>query len=87
MEATKPSQRVTRREMSWDEIDQQGTYVEVGSGDLYRIPKEALIVGSSPVIQKVSNGTSRFIQLSEDPLITLHEAQNRSANQNVKPNF
>ena len=74
-------------EIAWDTINEPGAYVEVGSGDLYRVPKEALIQGSSPVIRKESSGASRLIQLSTDPYITTFEARMLSSEHNVKPNF
>jgi hypothetical protein len=37
-----PQKRTRLLEVSWQDISEPGTYVEVGSGDLYRIPKEAL---------------------------------------------
>jgi hypothetical protein len=47
-----PQQRAFLPEFSWEGIEEPGTYVEMGSGDLYRIPKEALLTGSSPLIRK-----------------------------------
>jgi len=85
--STKLSRRLTLPELAWDDINQPGAYVEVGSGDLYRVPKEALIQGSSPVIRKESAGASRLIQLSPDPYITTFEARMLSSEHNVKPNF
>ena len=39
-------------ETNWEDVQEPGAYVEEGSGDLYRIPKEALIDGGSPIIVK-----------------------------------
>ena len=61
--------------------------MERGSGDLYRIPKEALVPGSSPVIHKESRGASRFGQLSKNPYVTTLEARLRCAQYNIDPNF
>ena len=85
--STKPSRRLSLPEVAWDAIHEPGAYVEVGSGDLYRVPKEALIQGSSPVIRKESAGASRLVQLSADPYITTFEARMLSSEHNVKPNF
>jgi hypothetical protein len=73
--------------MTWKDIEEPGAYVEVGSGDLYRIPKEALLEGSSPLIRKKSSGTSTFIQVSKNPYVTIFEARMVSAEHNVQPNF
>jgi hypothetical protein len=74
-------------ELGWQNINEPGAYVEVGSGDLYRVPKEALIAGSSPLIRKESAGTSRLVQISPNPFITTFEARMVCAEHNVAPNF
>ncbi len=74
-------------QMTWREINEPGAYVEVGSGDLYRIPKEALLEGSSPLIRKESMGSSTFIQVSKNPYVTTFEARMVCAEHNVQPNF
>lgn len=80
-------QRYTLNETSWDNVNQPGAYVEVGSGDLYRIPKEALGAGTSPIISKESHGASRLVQVSKDPFVTTLEARLRCARHNIVPNF
>ncbi len=85
--SVQPSHRTSFPEFTWDDINEAGTYVERGSGDLYRIPKEALVKGSSPMISKESLGASRLVQLSRDPFITTLEARLRCAQQNIQPNF
>ncbi len=82
-----PEQRRALTECSWEDVSEPGTYVERGSGDLYRVPKEALIHGASPVIRKESLGSSRLVQLSKDPFVTTFEARMMCAEHNIKPNF
>lgn len=82
-----PEQRRALSECSWEELNEPGTYVEKGSGDLYRVPKEALIAGSSPIIRKESLGSSRLAQLSKNPFVTTFEARMLCAEYNIKPNF
>jgi len=41
--SVEPQQRFALSEVTWDDLNEAGAYVERGSGDLYRIPKEALI--------------------------------------------
>lgn len=82
-----PQHRVFSPETSWDDISELGAYVEFGTGDLYRIPKEALLKGSSPLIRKESMGASRLVQISKDPFITTLEARIRCAENNIHPNF
>ena len=49
--STEPQQRFGLPEASWDDLNEPGAYVERGSGDLYRVPKEALIPGGSPMMK------------------------------------
>jgi hypothetical protein len=79
--------RLSLSEFMWEEINEPGAYVELGSGDMYRIPKEALIRGASPVVIKESSGASRLVQVSKDPFVTTLEARLRCAQHNIQPNF
>jgi hypothetical protein len=85
--SVEPETRTALLETSWEEIAEPGAYVEKGSGDLYRVPQEALIKGGSPIIMKESRGASRLVQISKDPFVTLLEARHRCAQHNVSPNF
>jgi hypothetical protein len=85
--SVEPHQRFTLPEVSWDELNEAGAYVERGSGDLYRVPKEALIPGGSPIIHKESTGASRLVQVSRNPFVTTLEARLRCAQHNIEPNF
>lgn len=73
--------------VSWEEIREPGAYVEIGSGDLYRVTKEALVRGASPVIVKESKGRSLLMRVSENPFCTCMEARLAAARHNVEPNF
>lgn len=82
-----PQQTVHLTEVSWDDVREPGVYVERGSGDLYRFPKESLMSGSSPMIHKESQGASRLVQISKNPFLTTLEARLRCAKHNIDPNF
>lgn len=82
-----PQERSALPQVSWESLSEPGAYVELGTGDLYRIPKEALIQGSSPVIRKESLGASRLVQLSTNPYITTFQARMLCCQHNVQPNF
>ena len=69
------------------EAQKRTKLLELGTGDLFRIPKEALIAGSSPLIRKESAGASRLVQISPNPFITTFEARMVCAEHNVAPNF
>jgi hypothetical protein len=74
-------------ECSWHDLSGAGAYVERGSGDLYRVPKEALIPGASPMIRKESLGASRLVQVSKNPFVTTLEARLIACEHNIQPNF
>ncbi len=85
--SVQPQARITLAEVAWDELNEPGAYVERGSGDLYRVPKEALIPGGSPIIHKESAGASRLVQVSRNPFVTTLEARLCCAQHNIEPNF
>lgn len=85
--SAEPQQRTKLTEVSWQEITEPGAYVELGTGDLYRFPKEALLEGTSPLIRKESSGASRLMQVSKNPFIITLEARMICAEHNVVPNF
>ena len=85
--STAPVQRAAFPQTSWENLTEPGAYVELGSGDLYRVPQEALVQGGSPVIRKQSLGASRLVQLSKNPFITTFEARMLAAENNISPNF
>jgi hypothetical protein len=86
-QSVQAARRSALSETSWDDIHEPGAYVERGSGDLYRIPKEALIPGASPAIVKESRGSSVLLKVSDDPFITTFKARVLCAQHNVEANF
>ncbi len=74
-------------EVTWDNINEPGAYVEKGSGDLYRFPKESLLPGASPAVVKESRGASLLLKLSDDPFVTTFKARLLCARHNVEANF
>lgn len=87
MVSVEPEKRTSLPELGWDDVSEPGAYCEVGTGDLYRIPKEALIQGGSPIIHKESSGASRLVQLSKNPYITTLQARLLACEHNIEPNF
>lgn len=85
--SVEPQHRKALMEVPWEDVSDPGTYVELGTGDLYRIPQEALIAGGSPIIRKESAGASRLVQLSKNPFLTTLQARMLCAEHNVEPNF
>jgi hypothetical protein len=86
-QSVQAARRHVLTEVTWEAINEPGTYVERGSGDLYRIPKEALIPGASPAIVKESRGASVLVKLSDDPFCTTFKARLLCAQHNIEPNF
>jgi hypothetical protein len=79
--------RSTLREVDWSEVTEPGCYVDVASGDLFRIPMEALVAGAAPLITRESRGASRLRYLSADPFMPTANARLACAQHNLKPNF
>ena len=79
------SHRLT--EMGWNEIDEPGSYLFVRSGDLVRVPPEALAPGHSPLMSIVSNGETRVARLSENPAVPITVLRNIAADNDYFVNF
>lgn len=75
------------RQTTWEELDEEGAYVEEGTGALYRVPAQALQGGESPVIGRVQKQEPVLFQVSTDPNITLSRARMIAANNDIQPNF
>ena len=86
-QSVQSTRRAFLPETTWESVNEPGAYVERGSGDLYRIPKEALIPGASPAIVKESRGASVLLKVSDDPFITTFKARVLCAQHNIEPNF
>ncbi len=82
-----PQKLAQLHQCAWQNVTEPGAYVELGTGDLYRFPPEALIQGSSPVIRRETLEAPILVQVSRDPFITTFEARMLAAEHNVKPNF
>ncbi len=74
-------------ELSWESVTEPGAYVDVSTGELYRIPQEALLQGASPLIRKESLTPSRLVQVSKNPFIITFQARMLACEHNVQPNF
>jgi hypothetical protein len=85
--SVEPEHRMVLPEVTWEEINEPGAYVERGSGDLCRFPKEALMTGASPLVTKESRGSSRLVQISRNPYLTIFKARLLCAQHNIEPNF
>lgn len=71
----------------FEEINEPGAYLDINTGNLYRIPPEALRLGHSPVISVTCNGTFAVCRLSDDPYITRVHAKTIASDNNFWTNF
>ena len=86
-QSTEGARKYALAEVTWESVNEPGAYVERGSGDLYRFPKESLIPGASPSIVKESRGASVLVKLSDDPFLITFKARLLCAQHNIEPNF
>lgn len=86
-QSIEPQHRQSLVEVSWEGLDEPGCYVDEGTGDLYRVPKEAFVNGGSPIIVRESFGASRMRRLSNDPYMASLKARILCAQHNITPNF
>jgi len=54
-------------EMSWNAINESGCYLLVDSGELIRIPAEAVAPGHSPLVTITATRETRVAKLSDNP--------------------
>ncbi|MDE3116583.1 MAG: hypothetical protein KGL26_13350 [Pseudomonadota bacterium] len=74
-------------ECDWEDLVEPGAYVQKSTGELFRVPPEALIKGASPVIMRESQLPNRLVQISKDPFVTILEARHRCAQHNISASF
>jgi len=79
--------QVSPLECAWEEINQPGAYISRDTGRLFRIPKEALAPGNSPLIHQENREAEKFVKVSDDPYVTSLKARMVAAENNVQPNF
>jgi len=73
-------------QLAWEEIREPGAYVEIATGTLYRVPREALREGAAPFGRR-DTAFSRFLRISKDPFIFPLGARMVCAAHNIQPNF
>jgi hypothetical protein len=68
------------------QIHQPGTYVST-SGDLFRIPPEALAEDHSPLIEIVSDSNTTMTMISENPWLAISKARQFAADADLPVHF
>ncbi len=86
---TNPANHRTNRlpEMAWNEIERPGSYLIVGTGDLVRIPPEALAAGHSPLISLTSYEEKRLAKLTDSPATPISKLRTIAADNDFFVNF
>lgn len=74
-------------ECSFNEIEEPGAYILLGSGDLVRVPREALANGHSPLVSITSHGDTRVAKLADDPVAPIGALRRVAADCDLQVNF
>lgn len=74
-------------EIMWHDIKEPGAYIEIETGHLYRIPEDALGLGSSPLIRKETSEPCQLVRISKDPFIPKIQARVVCYNHGLRPRF
>ena len=88
------------QQVTWEKIHEPGAYVEVATGALYRIPRESLVGGAFPLIEKAGVGApqpvrsgnhpprdSQFVRVSGNPHIFSLGARMICIEHDIQPRF
>jgi len=71
----------------FERISQPGCFLFNKTGDLVRIPDDALADGRSPTIDVVSNEPWLLTKISNDPYLPLRKARAVAADMDLQINF
>jgi len=72
---------------AFGQISIPGAYVLNRTGDLLRIPDDALAPGRSPVLDVVSRNQWVVTKISTNPYLTLSKARSIAADMDLEVNF
>ena len=75
------------QEMGWNEIENPGCYLVKATGDLLRVPQEALAPGHSPFISVTSSQEIRVAKLSDNPATPISPLRRIAADNDFFVNF
>ena len=71
----------------FDKIGEPGCFVLNSTGDLLRVPEDALVSGRSPTIDVVSKEPWLVTKISSDPYLPLRTARAQAADMDLFVNF
>ena len=69
------------------EIREPGTYINMETGSLFRVPEDALNKGHSPVMDIVSKTGPVCYKLCDDPWVPINKARLLAADADIQINF
>jgi hypothetical protein len=87
MEAPRIQGKQGYARMMFSEVHDCGSYVNVDTGSLFRIPEEALAKGRSPIFEIVSLTGPVVCRLSSDPWVPISKARQLAADADIQINF
>ena len=71
--------KVGYHRVAFSELETPGTYVANESGELFRVPSDALAAGRTPVMEIVSNSPRMLTKISDNPWIPISKARQLAA--------
>lgn len=86
-ELTETDFRKVVKVLNFNEINEPGSYVMLSTGDLVRIPPEAVSPGHSPLITIHSRGVTRMAQLSNNDAELITTLRHIAADNDIRTNF
>ncbi len=73
--------------LPFSEVHAPGCYVENDTGDLLRVPEDALMTGKSPRIDIVSKQPRLVTKIADDPWVRISTARQLAADADLYSSF
>ncbi len=74
-------------QVPYDSINSPGAYIQNTTGNLFRIPADAVQPGRSPAMSITSREPQTVTKISDDPFITVTKAAQVCADHDIAQNF
>jgi hypothetical protein len=87
MRTATAAQDTSLQRLAWEEINEPGAYVDVATGNLYRVSPETLGRGVASLVKEARAPGPQLVQLSRDPSIFPLGARILCARHHIAPNF
>ncbi len=86
-ESPKVHNTIRTRRVPFSELHEPGCYISNSTGNLFRVPEDALALNRSPLIEIVSNTGTMMTRVSDDPWIPISKARQLAADTDLAINF